>query len=129
MFSGLTPRVITYNGENLSGGTPGDRVFMSVAKFPETATITDFFGICEVATSTNTSTTHLRLVFRDGGTTGDGTTAIGTISNTWVILQQRTRSTNYTLAANEWLQVAWSEAGTVPDGYQGACVWVVAGNI
>ena len=125
-FSGLTPKILSWYAEDWS---VNDRAMAAVAKFDTAHTVTDFFGICQTALTTENSTTHLRLVIQDGGTTGSGTGAIVVINGAWVAFTARTSATNYTLAANEYLRIGFSEAGTVDAGSTVACVWVVQGNI
>jgi len=106
-----------------------DRVFRPLCKWPTVTTITDFFAISEIALTTENSTTHMRVVFQDGNTTGSGTGAIGNIVGPWVAYTGKTRGTNYTQASDEWTRVAHSEAGTVNNGQSAWGVWGVQGNI
>ena len=106
-----------------------DRIFRCLAKWPTVTTITDFFNIAELALTTENSTTHMRVVFQDGGTTGSGTGTIGNITGAWVAYTGKTRTTNYTQASDEWTRVGHSEAGTVNVGNATWGVYGVQGNI
>src|SRR3990172_1653149 len=125
-FSGFTPTPHSWYAEDLS---VNDRAFAAIMKFPSVHTVTDFFGICQTAMTTDNSTTGLKLVIQDGATTGSGTTAVGVIGTTWVAYTARTRGTNYTFAANDYIRVAWSEIGTVDAGSTVTCIWSVNGNV
>ena len=106
-----------------------DRIFRPLCKWPTVTTVTDFFAISETALTTENSTTHMRVVFQDGNTTGNGTTAIGVITGAWVAYTGRTRGTNYSFAVNDWARVAHSEAGTVNNGQSAWGAYAVQGNI
>ena len=126
MSTGLAPLPV-YGG--FDDPSLDDRIFRALAKWPTVTTITDFFNIAELALTTESSTTHMRVVWQDGATTGNGTTAIGVINGTWVVFTGKTRGTNYTQAANEWTRVAHSEAGTVNTGNNTWGVFGIQGNV
>lgn len=127
LSTGLSPHVVTHGP--IDDPSLQDRTFSEICKWPLVHTIVDSFVICELALTTENSTTHMRTVLQDGGTTGDGTTAIGVINGPTVVYTGRTRTTNYAHAANEWTRVAFSEAGTVNVGLATVVVWAVAGTV
>ena len=106
-----------------------DRTFSEVVKWPLAYTIVDDFTISELALTTENSTTHMRTVFQDGGTTGDGTGAIAVLEGPVVAYTGRTSATNYAHVANEWTRAGFSEAGTVNVGLTTVVVWAVAGTV
>lgn len=127
LSSGLSPHVVVHGP--IDDPSLQDRTFSEICKWPLAYTLVDMFVISELALTTENSTTHMRTVFQDGGTTGDGTTAIGVINGPTVAYTGRTRGTNYAHVANEWTRVSFSEAGTVNVGLTTAVVWGVAGTV
>ena len=124
--TGLSPFIATLDADDPSAD---DRIFRSIAKWPIVYNIVDTFVISELALTTENSTTHMRTVFQDGGTTGSGTGAIVVINGPTVVYTGRTSTTNYAHVANEWTRVGFSEAGTVNVGQSTAVVWAVAGTV
>lgn len=126
MFSGLTENMVFHNQNDWSAS---DREFVPLCKVPRTGTVTDFWAIGQTALTTNTTGNHIRVVFQNGKTTGNQTTAIGVISSAWVAYTGKTRGTNYTLSANHWLRCAFSEAGTQDMSQTSAGAWIIYGNV
>ena len=127
LSSGLSPHIVTHGP--IDDPSVQDRTFSAVCKWPIAYTILDDFSISEIACTTENSTTHFRVVFQDGATTGSGTTAISVIEGPVVAYTGRTSATNYAHAANEWTRVGHSEAGTVNCGLTTDVVWAVAGTV
>ena len=127
LSTGLSPHIVTHGP--IDDPSLQDRTFSEVTKWPIAYTIVDDFTISELACTTEDGTTHMRTVFQDGGTTGDGTTAIAVLEGPVVAYTGRTSATNYAHAANEWTRVAFSEAGPANVGLTTAVVWAVAGTV